>query len=115
MNHLVERVSEYMQEHHMVDSGQKIVVGVSGGADSMGLLSVLTELAKIYHFSLVVVHVNHGLRGKAADGDQAYVENICKEQDIPCYSFHVDLKRFAQKEGMSEEEAGRFYRYQCFE
>ena len=115
MNHLVERVSEYMQEHHMVDSGQKIVVGVSGGADSMGLLSVLTELAKIYHFSLVVVHVNHGLRGKAADGDQAYVENVCKEQDIPCYSFHVDLKRFAHKEGMSEEEAGRFYRYQCFE
>ncbi len=115
MNHLVEKVSEYMQEHHMVDSGQKIVVGVSGGADSMGLLSVLTELAEIYHFSLVVVHVNHGLRGKAADGDQAYVENICKMQDIPCYSFHVDLKRFAQKEGMSEEEAGRCYRYQCFE
>ena len=115
MNRLVERVSEYMQEHHMVVNGQKIVVGVSGGADSMGLLSVLSELAEICGFSLVVVHVNHGIRGKAADADQSYVENFCRNRDIPCYSFHVDLKRFAKKEGMSEEEAGRFYRYQCFE
>lgn len=115
MNHLVERVSEYMQEHHMVEEGQKIVVGVSGGADSMALLSILSELAAYFHFSLTVVHVNHGIRGKAADADQSYVENFCKNQSIPCYSFHVDLKRFAQKEGMSQEEAGRYYRYQCFE
>ena len=46
MNCLVERVSEYMQEHHMVENGQKIVVGVSGGADSMGLLSILSEIAE---------------------------------------------------------------------
>ena len=52
MNRLVERVSEYMQEHHMVVNGQKMVVGVSGGADSMGLLSVLSELAEICGFSL---------------------------------------------------------------
>ena len=115
MNCLVERVSEYMQEHHMVENGQKIVVGVSGGADSMGLLSILSEIAEYFHISLAVVHVNHGIRGKAADADQAYVENFCRNHEIPCYSFHVDLKRFARKEGMSEEEAGRFYRYQCFE
>ena len=115
MNRLVERVSEYMQEHHMVEDGQKIVVGVSGGADSMGLLSILSEIAQYFHLSLVVVHVNHGLRGKAADADQVYVENVCRNLEIPCYSFHVDLKRFARKEGMSEEEAGRYYRYQCFE
>lgn len=115
MNRLVERVSEYMQEHHMVENGQKVVVGVSGGADSMGLLSILSELSQYFGFSLVVVHVNHGIRGKAADADQFYVEDVCRKQEIPCYSFHVDLKRFAQKEGMSQEEAGRFYRYQCFE
>lgn len=115
MNYLVEKVSGYMQEHHMVEEGQKIVVGVSGGADSMALLSILSELAAHFHFSLAVVHVNHGLRGKAADADQSYVENVCKEWKLPCYSFHVDLKRFAKKEGMSEEEAGRYYRYQCFE
>ena len=115
MNNLVQKVSEYMQEHHMVEDGQKIVVGVSGGADSMGLLTVLSELAEYFHLSLVVVHVNHGIRGQSADADQSYVENVCREQEIPCYSFHVDLKRFAQKEGMSQEEAGRYYRYQCFE
>ena len=115
MNNLVQKVSEYMQEQHMAEDGQKIVVGVSGGADSMGLLTVLTELAEYFHYSLVVVHVNHGIRGQAADADQSYVETVCRERNIPCYSFHVDLKRFAQKEGMSQEEAGRYYRYQCFE
>ena len=115
MNRLVERVSEYMQEHHMVENGQKIVVGVSGGADSMALLSVLSELANVFGFSLVVVHVNHGLRGKSADGDQAFVENFCQKEGIVSYSFHIDLRRFAQKEGMTLEEAGRYYRYQCFE
>lgn len=106
MNNLVQKVSEYMQEYHMVEEGQKIVVGVSGGADSMGLLAVLYELAEYFHLSLVVVHVNHGVRGQAADGDQSYVEDVCREKDVPCYSFHVDLKRFARKEGMSQEEAG---------
>lgn len=97
MNNLVQKVSEYMQEYHMVEEGQKIVVGVSGGADSMGLLAVLSELAEYFHLSLVVVHVNHGVRGQAADGDQSYVEDVCREKDVPCYSFHVDLKRFAGK------------------
>lgn len=115
MNYLVEKVSEYMQQNDMVEDGEKIVVGVSGGADSTGLLCILSELAKQFGFSLAVVHVNHGIRGKAADADQSYVENICKDMEIPCYSFHVDLKRFAKKEGMSQEEAGRYYRYQCFE
>ena len=115
MNRLVERVSEYMQEHCMVENGQKIVVGVSGGADSMALLCVLSELADLLGISLVVVHINHGIRGKSADGDQAYVENFCQQQGLAFYSFHIDLKRFAQKEGMTLEEAGRFYRYQCFE
>ncbi|MBQ5699376.1 MAG: tRNA lysidine(34) synthetase TilS, partial [Lachnospiraceae bacterium] len=115
MNRLVEKVSEYMQEHHMVENGQKIVVGVSGGADSMALLCVLSELADAFGISLVVVHVNHGIRGKSADGDQAYVEDFCQKEGIVSYSFHIDLKRFAQKEGMTLEEAGRFYRYQCFE
>lgn len=115
MDYLVEKVNEYMQEHHMAQAGEKIVVGVSGGADSLGLLTILSELAGYFHYDLVVVHVNHGLRGKAADQDQSFVEKTCKDKSIPCYSFHVDLKRFARKEGMSEEEAGRYYRYQCFE
>lgn len=115
MNYLVEKVSEYMQQNHMAEDGQKIVVGVSGGADSMGLLFILSELAQQLHLSLAVVHVNHGIRGKEADGDQSYVEKICRDKAIPCYSFHVDLRRFAKKEGMSQEEAGRYYRYQCFE
>lgn len=55
MNYLVEKVSEYMQQNHMVEEGQKIVVGVSGGADSMGLLFVLSELAEYFHLSLAVV------------------------------------------------------------
>ena len=115
MNDLVEKVSEYMQQNHMVEDGQKFVLGVSGGADSMGLFWIMAELSERFHLSLAVVHVNHGLRGKAADDDQSFVEKVCRDQGVPCYSFHVDLARFAQKEAMSQEEAGRYYRYQCFE
>ena len=59
MDYLVEKVNEYMQEHHMAQAGEKIVVGVSGGADSLGLLTILSELAGYFHYDFVVVHVNH--------------------------------------------------------
>ena len=115
MNQLVLKVKEYMQIHHMVDPGSKIVVGVSGGPDSVALFYILLELADRMKLSLAVVHINHGLRGKEADRDQAYVENICQKEHVPCHCFYIDLKDYAKKTGMSEEEAGRAYRYQCFE
>ncbi len=94
----------------MLDEGQSVVVGVSGGADSMCLLSVMLELG----IQVSVVHINHMLRGKAADNDMAYVENFCKENDIKCYSFSYDVESLAKEKKMSCEEAGRLVRYEAF-
>ena len=63
----------------MIDKEDKIVVGVSGGADSICLLHILKELSKDYPFEITAVHVNHGLRGKEADEDESFVRDICRQ------------------------------------
>lgn len=104
-----------MEKNHMLDTGDHVILGVSGGADSMCLLFVLKNLAPKYKLSLTAVHINHGLRGDAADADEAYVEDICRQWEIPYVCFREDIHMLARKEKMTEEEAGRKFRYECFE
>lgn len=92
-----------------------IVAGVSGGADSVCLLRVLSELAKKYPLMLYVVHVNHGIRDQEADRDQAFVEDLCKELGIFCRTVKRDVPALARETGQTLEEAGRQVRYQVFE
>ena len=111
----MDRVLEYMKKYNMVESGDKIVVGVSGGADSLALLHILNEIKNIFFLELVVAHVHHGLRGKDADTDAEFVEGICRDWQIPFYIKKVNVKELASKWGLSEEEAGRKVRYDFFE
>ncbi len=108
-----EKVFIFMEKHHMLETHDKVVVGVSGGADSVCLLFVLLEYRKKVPFSLAVVHVNHGIR-KEAKEDECYVEILCRMHDLPFYPFHINVKEEAKKEKCSEEEAGRNARYQAF-
>ena len=108
-----KKVFSFMEEHHMLTAADKVVVGVSGGADSVCLLFVLLEYRKKIPFSLAVVHVNHGIRQEAGK-DEAYVEELCRQQGLPFYPFHVDVREKARLEKCSEEEAGRNARYQAF-
>ena len=70
-NVMIEKVKRYIQEWKMLEKNDRVVVGVSGGADSVCLLFVLSELQKMLPFELVVVHVNHGIRGEEARADDA--------------------------------------------
>ncbi len=108
-----EKVFSYMEEHHMLKAQEKVVAGVSGGADSVCLLFLLLAYRKRVPFSLAVVHVHHGIR-READADAAYVEALCKQQEIPFYLFREDVRQRAKQEKCSEEEAGRLVRYQAF-
>ena len=99
----------------MITPGQKVVAGVSGGADSMCLLFLLYELRKELDFSLSVVHVEHGIRGEASEADAAYVEKICAELSIPCRIVHINAPGLAETKGESLEEAARNARYEEFE
>ncbi|NLK97474.1 MAG: tRNA lysidine(34) synthetase TilS [Epulopiscium sp.] len=112
---MLERIYKIIKEYNMIQKDNNIIVGVSGGADSMCLLHLLKEVSQDYPFKITAVHINHGIRGKEADEDAAYVRDICKAWDIPCFIYTIDVKKEASKRKCSEEEAGRAIRYEMFE
>lgn len=108
-----DKVFSYMAKHHMAAPGDNVVVGCSGGADSVCLLFLLLEYRKKVPLKLAVVHVNHFVRPDAGE-DARYVEDLCRERDIPFYLTETDVKEFAGREKCSEEDAGRRVRYKAF-
>ena len=70
---MYQRVRDYIRRYHMLSSKDRVIAGVSGGADSICLLFMLMELQEEIGFTIIVVHVHHGLRGDAADADSSYV------------------------------------------
>jgi tRNA(Ile)-lysidine synthase len=109
-----DKVAMTIEDRNLIEAGDHIVVGVSGGPDSVCLLHILHGLSKEHDFRLTAVHVNHRLRGEEADRDQAYTEALCKRLGILCVVFSCDIKAMAQDEGMTTEEAGREFRYRSF-
>ena len=103
----------YMEQHHMICPHDHIVVGVSGGADSVCLLFVLLEYSERVPLELSVVHVNHGIRPDAAQ-DAEYVEALCRGREIPFYLVEADVKGYSEREKCSQEDAGRRLRYEAF-
>lgn len=112
---MIELVRTYVKENKLLTSNDRIVVGVSGGADSVCLLLCLKALQDEYGLHLFVVHVNHGLRGQEARDDQWYVESLCERLKVPCHSVSVDVAMVAKENGYSLEEAGRNLRYEIFQ
>lgn len=111
---LLAKVRETIIQFQMLTEGDTVVVGVSGGPDSICLLDVLDRLTEDFSIRLQVVHVNHMLRQEAQEEEQ-YVETLCRQRKIPCRIFHEDMKVYATENHWSIEEAGRNYRYECFE
>lgn len=108
----LDKVLKFNEQNKLFSRGDRIVIGVSGGKDSVCLLDVLDRCREEWELSLLVVHVNHGLRGEAADRDEAFVEALAKERGLPFYSEKVDVREVAAERKMTEEEAGRYVRYQ---
>lgn len=112
---LQERLQEYNNRHHLFQTGDKIVVGVSGGADSVCLLALLYEIRERYQLTLHVLHVNHGIRGKAAEADACFVEEMSSRMGLPFCLVKKNVPLTARQMGMTEEEAGRYVRYLAME
>lgn len=108
-----KKVFSYIEKHHMIAPGDKIIIGVSGGADSVCLLFLLLEYGRRVPVSLGVVHVNHCLRADAGE-DARYVEDLCRELKVPFYLTETDVRELAVQEKCSEEDAGRRARYLAF-
>ena len=80
------KVIRFIRETHMLKPGDRVIVAVSGGADSICLLSILDQLRAVIPVSLRVIHVHHGLRGIEADRDEAWVQEVCGRMEIPFFS-----------------------------
>ncbi|MCI9440465.1 MAG: tRNA lysidine(34) synthetase TilS [Ruminococcus sp.] len=111
----MEKIRNFIKKYDMVTTEDYIIAGVSGGADSVCLFFVLLKLKSELGTGFAVVHVNHGLRGEAADYDEAFVRQLCKKYDIPLEILQVDLESIAKKRKQSVEEAGRMIRREAFE
>ena len=110
----LRRVSEYISRHRLIAAGDLVVVGVSGGPDSVALLHMLLQMRESTGFQVHAAHLHHGLRAEA-DQDQDLVEAICQEWQVPLSARRVDVAHMARKEKMSVEEAGRTARYRFLE
>lgn len=111
----MKRIEKFIQKYHMLTCGDRVIAGVSGGADSVCLFLMLLELREKIGFDLMAVHVHHGLRGEAADQDQRFVEALCEQHRIPLEIFRVNLESIAKKRKQSLEEAGRMVRREAFD
>ena len=107
-------VIDYIKEYNMINTGESILIGVSGGADSVCLLSVFSDIKEELGISVSAVHVNHMLRGEEAERDKAFVKKLCAGMRIPCTVVNADVNEIARRYGLTVEEAGRNARYAAF-
>ena len=98
----------------MITKGDKVLIAISGGPDSVAMAHILYSLQNKLGFSCYAAHVNHCLRGEEADKDEAYALEFCQRLNIPFYSKRVDIKALAKERGISHEMAGREARYEFF-
>lgn len=109
-----DKVRKTIEAQGLLTQNQHIVIGLSGGPDSVCLFHVLLAFQKAMNLVLHPVHVNHQFRPCAAEHDQRYVEQLCRQHDLSCHSFVVDCNKLAEKLHLTSEEAGRKARYDAF-
>lgn len=112
---ILDHVKKYCEDRELLKENMGIIVGLSGGADSVILLQVLGELRDQYRLRLCAVHVNHGIRGAEAARDELFSENYAGELGIPFRKFAGDVPAMAAERHVGVEEAGREFRYGCME
>ncbi len=108
------KVKQTIEEYDMIKRGDKVLIALSGGADSVCLTHVLVTLSGEMKFSLSAAHLNHGIRGEEADKDEQFAKEFCRELYIPFVSKTVKAEEIAKEAGLTVEEAGRRERYAFF-
>ncbi len=111
---MICKVKNTIEKHGLFTDVRSIAVGVSGGADSMCLLHILSKLKEEYGIILKAVHINHNLRGDEALRDENFVRDYCENHGIDLEVFSIDIRALSKKNSLSEEECGRLERYRCF-
>lgn len=110
-----EKVFSYIEEYRMIETGSQVLLGISGGADSVCLLFLLKEYGQRRKFFLRGIHVNHGIRGEEARRDQEFTRKLCEKLEIPLTVSSWPVPEMAAAQKLSLEEAGRIARRRAFE
>jgi tRNA(Ile)-lysidine synthase len=105
----------YIKDNKLIKSGDKILVALSGGPDSVCLLNILSSLREELSIDIVAAHLNHLLRGEDSFKDEEYVIDICNRMGIKCFIKRVDINSYSEEHKLSSEMAGRNVRYDFFD
>ena len=113
-----DKVLNTINKYNLINDGDRVILGVSGGPDSIAMLNILNDIKndKNLHmnFDIIVAHVNHMIREEAID-DQKFVENFCKKINVTFYAKSIDVQKIANNKKIGTEEAGRNARYEFFD
>lgn len=112
MDELKEKVLKFIQENRLISKGETIIVGVSGGVDSVVLLHLLNQISPVVDFKIVVAHFNHCLRGNESDEDERFVSELAARLNLPFKSGSGDVHLLTEKEKCSLEMAARRLRHE---
>lgn len=113
---MICKVKDTVNKYGLItDNIKTVAVGLSGGADSVCLVHLLSSLKDEYGIIIKAVHVNHNIRGEEADADEQFVRKLCDNMGIELLTFSVDVPFLAKERKLSLEECGRQVRYECFE
>ena len=110
-----EKVIDTIKKYKLIEKGDKIVLGVSGGPDSIAMLDILKDLRNKFEFEIYVCHLNHMIRGQEAINDQKYVEQYCNKNQIEFFTKNVNIIEISNNQKIGTEECGRNARYNFFE
>ena len=110
-----ERVDSFFKKWKMAQEGDSILLGISGGADSICLARYFLARREALSLKLYAVHINHMLRGEEAKRDEEFVRDFCRKWNVPLNVEYRNIKEESRQKKCSEEEAGRIARYECFE
>ena len=114
LDKLEQNFLDTIKENNLISKGDVIVVGVSGGPDSITLLTCLNKFKDYLGIEIISAHINHLIR-KDSTEDEQYVENMCKNMGIKCYVKRADVEKIAKEQKKGSEEVGRKIRYDFFD
>lgn len=108
------KVLKTVKKYNMLSKGDRVLIGVSGGADSIALLEFFVSVKEKYDLDICVAHIEHGIRGEDSVNDAVFVENYCKKLGVNFYLKTIDAPNLAKKAKMGVEEYSRMARYDFF-
>ncbi len=112
MSALEQNIIKFISDNKLIESNEKLLLALSGGADSVFALKFLTKYKSKYNIRICALHINHSLRGKESDGDEIFCKKLCDDFDVEFYTEKIDVRKIAEDEKLSIEEAARNVRYE---